>query len=48
MSPSAYGLVGSPRMQWSNVSPRAAAHASSLTVPLTAIPSSSPVIRKAI
>ena len=35
-------------MQWSNFSPRAAAHSSSLTVPLTATPSSSPVMRKEI
>ena len=48
MSPSFCGLVGSPRMQWSNFSPRAAAHCSSLTVPLTAMPSSSPVIRNEI
>ena len=35
-------------MQWSNFSPRSAAHCSSLGVPLTAMPSSSPVIRKEI
>ena len=41
-------LLGSPRMQWSNFSPRSAAHCSSLGVPLTAMPSSSPVIRNEI
>ena len=48
MSPRRAGLVGSPRMQWSKRSPRACAHCSSLTVPLTAGPSSSPVTRKPI
>ncbi len=38
-------LLGSPRMQWSNFSPRSAAQCRSLMVPLTAMPSSSPVIR---
>ena len=35
-------------MQWSNFSPRSAAHCRSLTVPLTATLSSSPVIRNEI
>ena len=46
VSPSTSRLLGSPRMQWSNFSPRSAAHCSSLTVPLTATPSSSPVIKQ--
>ena len=48
MSPTAASLLGSPRMQWSNVSPRAAAHCRSLMVPLTATLSSSPVIKSEI
>jgi hypothetical protein len=48
VSPSSATLPGSPRMQCENFSPRSAAHFSSLMVPLTAIPSSSPVIRNEI
>ena len=48
VSPSASTLLGSPSMQWSNFSPCSAAHFSSLGVPLTAMPSSSPVIRNEI
>src|ERR1700734_445570 len=40
--------VDSPRMQWSNVSPLARAQSTSLTVPLIATSSSSPVMRKLI
>ena len=42
----AAALLGSPRRQWSKRSPRSAAHCKSLVVPLTAMPSSSPVMRK--
>ena len=48
VSPSALTHVGSPTMQWSNSSPLASAQSRSLTVPLTAGPSSSPVMRKLI
>src|SRR3984885_15484460 len=47
-SPSVSTLLGSPSTQWSNLSPRAATHASSLMVPLTAMSSSSPLIRNEI
>ncbi len=42
------GLVGSPRIAVVEFSPRSAAHFSSLIVPLTAMLSSSPVIRNEI
>ena len=47
-SPSTSTLLGSPSTQWSNFSPRAAAHCSSFIVPLTEMSSSSPVIRNEI
>jgi len=47
-SPSHSTLLGSPSTQWSNFSPRAAAHCSSFIVPLTETSSSSPVIRNEI
>ncbi len=47
-SPSTSTLVGSPSTQWSNFSPRSAAHFNSLMVPLTEMSSSSPVIRNEI
>src|ERR1700722_18773749 len=47
-SPSVSTLLGSPGTQWSNFSPRAATHCNSLMVPLTAMSSSSPVIRNEI
>ncbi len=47
-SPSSVAFDGSGRMQWSNFSPRSAAHFSSLIVPLIATLSSSPVIRNEI
>ena len=43
-----FGFVGSPSMQASKRSPRSRAQSSSLAVPLTAGPSSSPVIRNEI
>ena len=48
MSPKRRELVGSPTTQASIVSPRSASFFSILTVPLTAGPSSSPVIRRLI
>ena len=48
MSPKRLELVGSPTTQASIVSPRSARRFSILTVPLTAGPSSSPVIRRLI
>ena len=48
MSPKRLELVGSPTTQASIVSPRSASFFSILTVPLTAGPSSSPVIRRLI
>ena len=48
MSPKRLELVGSPTTQASIVSPRSASRFSILTVPLTAGPSSSPVIRRLI
>jgi len=48
MSPKRLELVGSPTTQASIVSPRSASAFSILTVPLTAGPSSSPVIRRLI
>jgi hypothetical protein len=47
-SPSISTLDGSPSTQWSNFSPRAAAHCNSFIVPLTERSSSSPVIRNEI
>jgi hypothetical protein len=48
MSPSRLALVGSPTMQWSMISPSAARAWTTRTVPSSATPSSSPVIRKLI
>ena len=48
MSPSSVAEVGSPTTQASSVSPRAFSHSSTFFVPLTATPSSSPVIRRLI
>src|SRR5215208_6257281 len=48
MSPKCFELVGSPTTQASIVSPRSASFLSILTVPLTAGPSSSPVIKRLI
>jgi hypothetical protein len=48
VSPIVSALLGSPSTQWSKVSPRSAAHWTSFTVPFTAMPSSSPVIRNEI
>jgi hypothetical protein len=48
MSPKRLELVGSPTMQASIVSPRSASFFSIFTVPLTAGPSSSPVIKRLI
>ena len=46
MSPSLAGLVGSPTTQASRRSPRAFSQSSTFLVPLTATPSSSPVISR--
>src|SRR4029077_16523588 len=48
VSPSFSTLLGSPRRQWSNFSPRSAAHCHSLTVPFPATLSSSPVMSSEI
>ena len=48
MSPKRLELVGSPTTQASIVSPRSASRFSIFTVPLTAGPSSSPVISRLI
>ena len=48
MSPSASAEVGSPTTQASSTSPRCRSHSSTFFVPLTATPSSSPVINRLI
>src|SRR6266403_499202 len=43
-----FHIAGLAEHEWSNFSPRAAAHCNNLTVPLTEMSSSSPVIRNEI